>query len=48
VNVEEAIPFGEAMVGRTVTFVANIVTNVITGALGYAIAAVGPKAGDAA
>jgi hypothetical protein len=35
------------MGARTITFVANVVTNVITAALGYAIAAVGPKAGDA-
>jgi len=45
-NVEQPIPFGEAMVARTITFVANVVTNVVTGALGYAIAAVGPKAGE--
>lgn len=47
-NVTEAIPFGQAMGARTITFVVNVVTNVITGALGYAIAAVGPRAGDAA
>jgi hypothetical protein len=45
-NVEEAIPFGQAMGARAITFVANVVTNVITAALGYAIAGVGPKAGE--
>ena len=45
-NVQEAIPFGEAMVARTITFVANIITNIVTAALGYVFAAVGPKAGE--
>ena len=46
-NVEEAIPFGEAMGGRAITFVANVVTNTIAALLGYGIAAaVGPKAGE--
>lgn len=45
-NVQEAIPFGQAMVARSITFVANVVLNVIAAALGYAIAGVGPKAGE--
>lgn len=44
-NVEAAIPFGQAMGARAITFVANVVTNVITAALGYVLAAVGPKPG---
>jgi hypothetical protein len=46
-NVAEAIPFGQAMGARAVGLVVNVVTNVLTAALGYAIAAVGPKAGGA-
>jgi hypothetical protein len=42
-NVPEAIPFGAAMAARLVGFVANTITNVITAALGYAIAKVGPS-----
>jgi len=34
------------MGARAMTFVANVVTNIITAALGYAIAGVGPKAGE--
>jgi hypothetical protein len=46
-NVEEAIPFGQAMGGRAITFVAGIVTNTVAAALGYGIASlVGPKAGE--
>ncbi len=46
-NVEEAIPFGEAMGGRAITAVANTVFNVIVAALGYGIATLtGPKAGE--
>jgi hypothetical protein len=45
-NVPEAIPFGQAMVARAITFVVNVVFNVIAAALGYAIAGVGPKAGE--
>lgn len=46
-NAQEAVPFADAMVGRTITFVANIVTNVITAALGYGIASLtGPRAED--
>jgi len=45
-NVEQAIPFGQAMGARAITFVANVVTNLVTAALGYGIAAVGPKAGE--
>ena len=46
-NVEEAIPFGEAMGARVITFVANVVTNAITAALGYGIATLtGPRAGE--
>jgi hypothetical protein len=42
-NAEQAVPFGQAMVGRTITFVANIVTNIIAGALGWLIAGVVPR-----
>ncbi len=42
-NAVEAVPFAQAMVGRSITFVANIVTNSITGALGWLIAGVVPK-----
>ena len=42
-NVEAAIPFGEAMGARAIGLVANVVLNVISAALGYAFAAVGPK-----
>ena len=46
-NVEEAIPFGQAMVGRAITFVANTVINAVIATLGYGIASlVGPKAGE--
>ena len=46
-NATEAVTFGDAMVARCITFVANIVTNVITAALGYGIATLtGPKAGE--
>jgi hypothetical protein len=46
-NVEEAIPFGQAMGGRAITFVAGIVTNTVAAALGYGIATLtGPKAGE--
>lgn len=46
-NAETAVPFGEALVGRTITFGANVVTNVITAALGYGIASLtGPRAED--
>jgi len=42
-NAVEAVPFGQAIVGRSITFVANIVTNAITGALGWLIAGVVPR-----
>ena len=46
-NATEAVAFGDAMVGRCITFVANVVTNTITAALGYGIATLtGPKAGE--
>ncbi len=46
-NVKEAIPFGEAMTGRAITAVANIVFNGVVAALGYGIATLtGPKAGE--
>ena len=46
-NATEAVAFGDAMVGRCITFVANVVTNTITAALGYGIASLtGPKAGE--
>jgi hypothetical protein len=45
-NVEEVIPFGQAMGVRVFGLVVNVITNVITAALGYAIAGVGPKAGE--
>jgi hypothetical protein len=45
-NVAEAIPFGQAMGVRVFGLVVNVITNVITAALGYAIAGVGPKAGE--
>jgi len=46
-NVEEAIPFGEAMGARAITAVINTVLNVIIAALGYGIATLtGPKAGE--
>ena len=45
-NVEEAIPFGQAMSVRAFGFVVNVVINVIVAALGYAVAAVGPRAGE--
>jgi len=43
-NVTEAIPFGQAMVARSITFVVNTILNVIAAAIGYSIAAVGPRA----
>jgi hypothetical protein len=42
-NAPEAIPLGQAVVGRSVGLVVNVVTNLITGALGYAIAGVVPR-----
>jgi hypothetical protein len=45
-NVEHAIPFGQAMGARAITFVVNTVFNAIAGAIGYGIAAVGPKSGE--
>lgn len=43
-NATEPVAFGDAMVGRTITLVANTVTNVITAALGYGIASLtGPR-----
>jgi hypothetical protein len=42
-NVTEPIPFGQAVVARCGSFVANIVTNMITGALGFWIGGVVPK-----
>jgi len=43
-NVEEAIPFGQAMITRVTGLVVNTILNMIAGALGYAIAKVGPSA----
>lgn len=45
-NVEQAIPFGQAMGLRAITFVVNTVLNAIAGAIGYGIGAVGPKASE--
>ena len=45
-NVEQAIPFGQAMGLRAITFVVNTVFNAIAAAIGYGIAAVGPKASE--
>ena len=42
-NAQQAVAFGQAMLGRTITFVANIVTNGIAGALGWLIAGVVPR-----
>ena len=42
-NSPEAVPLGQAMVGRSLGLVVNVVTNLITGALGYAIAGVVPQ-----
>ena len=42
-NATQALPMGQAMIGRTITFVANIVTNMISGALGWLIAGVVPR-----
>ena len=42
-NATHALPLGEAMVGRTITFVANVVINSVAGALGWLIAGVGPQ-----
>ena len=43
-NAKEAVPFGEAMGGRVITFAANVVTNAVIGAIGYGIAGLtGPK-----
>jgi hypothetical protein len=42
-NVTAPIPLGQAVLARTGSFVANIVTNVITGALGFWIGGVVPK-----
>jgi len=40
---EEAIPLGQALGTRAFGFVVNTVVNAIMGAIGYGIAAVGPK-----
>jgi hypothetical protein len=45
-NVEQAIPFGQAMGLRAITFVVNTVLNAIAGAIGYGLGAVGPKASE--
>jgi hypothetical protein len=45
-NVEQAIPFGQAMVARSGSFVANVILNAIAGAIGYGLGAVGPKASE--
>jgi hypothetical protein len=45
-NVEQAIPFGQAMGLRVISFVVNTVFNAIVGAIGYGIGAVGPKASE--
>ena len=42
-NVEQAVPFGEAMGSRAVGLVVNVVVNGIIGALGWLIAMVVPK-----
>jgi hypothetical protein len=44
-NVEATIPFGQAMVTRSVGLVVNVITNVITASIGYGIAKLGPSAG---
>jgi hypothetical protein len=45
-NVQEAIPFGQAMAARSVSFVVNTILNAIAGAIGYGIGAVGPKSSE--
>jgi hypothetical protein len=45
-NVEHAITFGQAMGVRVFGLVVNTIFNAIAGAIGYGIAAVGPKAGE--
>lgn len=42
-NVTGAIPFGQAMVARSITFVVNVILNMIVATIGYGIAKVGPS-----
>ena len=42
-NVEQAMPFGQAMGARAAGLVVNVVVNGIIGALGWLIAMVVPK-----
>ena len=46
-NVEQPVGFAQAMVGRSITLVANTVTNAIAGLIGWAMGAVLPRTASA-